>query len=202
MFIIGLSGLAGCGKNTFANLLEERLKQDSYFNKVPIIQESFAAQLRMEMFKPVKEAFGIDVYTENRPEKEKIRDLMITWAAIRRKESNGLYFVNKLKDRISVYDKGVCIITDLRFKEFNYDELDFIKDNGVAIHIEKYKPSKSGFEKYFFPSNKSEELNDPIIRSLSNYSLFWPDGIINDKKLKNEYVDAFMAFLYSKYFNQ
>lgn len=176
--VIGVTGISRCGKNTFCDLLK------AFLNAKGIKTEtfSFAQQLRNETSDFLDENFGFNVWDSK--DKEKFRPFLVWYANLKRQESKGQYFIDKLKHTLSLYKKEqVMLISDLRFKEFDYDELDFCKENGgVVVHISKYNietaniqndgPYIKAFDK---PPNEFEAKNDPILKAASDYQIIWED---------------------------
>lgn len=198
--LIGISGLSRSGKNSFANLLELKLK-----DKFKVKQLSLAYFLRVELQDILRDNFSLDVWSQKTEEKNLFRNILVYWAEIRRKQSNGTYFWKKLENQAkqlnALYD--VFIINDVRFKEYPEDEVDFIKKNGVLVHIKKYHISSPDSERvYFSPPNEKEALNDPILQKNADWLIEWPEINSNDLEFQNKelggYVDRFLEGCFKK----
>jgi len=168
-FILGISGLSRSGKDTFCTLFTEEFPK---FSSIPIYIDALAKPLKEEVQDILLKNFNYDVWTQDTEEKKKIRDFLTIWADMRRKSTNGLYFINLLKDRINkIKEKSIILVSDVRFAEYEYDEAHFIKENGLLIHIEKIIYPNSILQ----PPNKFERENDPKLISMSDYKLIWVD---------------------------
>lgn len=193
-FIIGTSGIVRSGKNTFCDLLQDEFGKRFNLNSV---QVSLAWQLRKDL-----EEFGLkhgfDVWTQKNEDKEDIRPLMLWWGTFQRKRTKGQYFINCLKKQIeSLIDTyGLFLVTDCRFKEFNYDESDYIKENGVLVHVSRY--DLIGGERVFnTPPNEFEARNDPIMKQEANYIVEWENSNGDINKLK-PHITKFVDWLENK----
>lgn len=182
--IIGCAGICNSGKNTFCDLLEEYLTEKYKLN---IKQLSFASSLREETEDFLREKFRLDVWTQDRAEKDKFRDFFTIYSDMKRKATNGTYFFDAVKEEIkycsSVFPFDIYLLSDARFKEYEYDETDFIKENGILVHVTKFRINKDVFiRQYPLPPNKFEAENDPKIKEMANYKFEWPevgDGELN-----------------------
>lgn len=175
--LIGLSGVAGAGKDTFCSILKQIL--NSYEIKSERI--AFADKLKEELHDTIQSNFGIDLFSCSREEKDLIRPILIGWGEVRRIQSKGSYWASKLDSKIN--SESVSILTDVRFKEFDYDETDWVKSrNGIIIHIKKYHNDYWNYKKHYTKAvNSSEQKNDPVIQSLADYSFEWEESNDNSK---------------------
>ena len=124
--LIGLCGVARCGKDTFFNLAKQYIENKS---NIVCTKVSFAECLRQEINETLIQNFNISAWTENTNEKEQIRDLLVAWSKTRRHQDCN-YWVNKIK----INEDSINIITDVRYK----NEVDFIhKNNGIVIYIQR-----------------------------------------------------------------
>jgi len=210
MKIIGISGVSRSGKDTFANILTDLMAKDG--KKVKL--ESFALSLREELDAVLKNNFNLNVYSQNSAQKSIFRDLMVAWAKIRRFQTNGQYFVDKLAERINKYkyqdNYDYLLIPDLRFGEFfvpevgSGDEIGFIKENnGIIVHISQFLMGHVDYldakgRMYIEPANKTEEFNDPIVKEYADFTIEWPN--INDSNynvLKDKLI-SYVSEVYEK----
>ena len=197
-FIISVSGMARAGKNTFCNLL-----QDELYNRLKLssCQMSFAAQLRKDI-EEFARFCGFDVFDEKN--KEDYRPLMLWYAALKRKQTNGRYFINQLEKRINKLNNiyPVIMISDCRYAENEYDELQWSQKRGIVVHISKYKKYKKAFDphykKFDAPPNEFEAKNDPILKEKANYLLQWEDVGKNNTHLLNIHIQKFVDWLEPK----
>lgn len=194
--IIGVGGICRAGKNTFCDLLQKTLSEKG----TKSIQLSFAQQLRNETSEFLDENFGLNVWDDT--DKEKFRPFLVWYANLKRQSSRGLYFINKLRITMNLYKETVMLINDARFKEFEFDELDFVKENGLVVHISKYKivgylEDNLGNPVKVFddPPNEFEAKNDPIIKAAADYHVCWENvGKENLDKLQ-PHIDNFVTWL-------
>ena len=157
--IVGLSGLARCGKDSFFNFSKE-LFDEKY---IKCKRLAFADELKKELDSFLQDNFRISSFTESTEEKEIIRPIMVSYGMAKRQLSNGLYWIAKIEKQLNIL-KDECkyhFITDVRFP----NEIQKIKDmNGISIHITRDSN---------LPPNEEEALNDPIVKKLSDYNFYW-----------------------------
>jgi hypothetical protein len=206
--IIGVGGVARSGKNLFASILINQLSK-----RYNLMGQQFALanELKRECASFVHEKLNIDVYTENTEEKTKIRDFLVWYADIKRKETNGRYWVDlldvNLKDIFARTPSiDVAIVTDIRYDHYEKDELHWIKNenNGLLVHVSKFSnglqfdssiDTPNLFPKLFTaPANSHEKLNDPKIKLKADYLLEWEDinystNLTYTQLLDNEYLN-------------
>jgi hypothetical protein len=164
--IIGLTGVAKCGKDTFFNAFES-LHPDK-----KIVRLSIADIIRTELEKFVYDNTGIIIWDCSPKEKESIRPLMAWYGDFKRKQTEGQYFLDKLDQEIYTWYRNtdVIVITDIRFKEFEFDEPDWIKKyNGTLVHIQRMEPNGI----FIKPANELEKKNDPILKQIANVKITW-----------------------------
>ena len=180
--LVGLAGIAGAGKDTFCELYQEVLNNLG----VPSKSFAFAHALKVEVSKPIYESFGIDILNCTREEKELVRHILIGWGDARRKQTNGTHWFSKVAREVSK-NSGISIITDVRFKEFEYDEVDWLKANdGILIHIRKYKYDNWMYEKeYYEAQNHLEAINDPKLIQMADYHFEWLESPNRAENLKS-----------------
>lgn len=195
----GLCSYATAGKDYFFSLLQEKLGEDKVF------RFSFAKSLKEELYPIVKDKFNLDVFNCSIEEKKIIRPLFVSWAAIHRFQTNGKYYINKLSEQLTKelitgkYQNKIICFTDLRFYEWPYDEVHWIKDlYGKIVHIDKYIVKKdeysSGYSNvkvFIEPPNKEEEVNCKKIKEIADYKIEWPHG---DKEFAGKEIDKFIEY--------
>ena len=165
---IGISGVAGSGKNTLAEIIIKFLERMD----IPCQELSIANNLKKELSTASKELYGIDSYSCSREEKDIIRPFLVAHGEIKRKLSEGKYWTNLLTKELD--NKKVNIITDVRYSEYKDDEVDWLKNNanGVLIHLSRYV-SDYNERTYVKALNQSEQKNDPIMRNKADFILNW-----------------------------
>jgi len=200
--IIGISGVAGSGKDTFYSLLSE---------VIPCTRYSLADELKREVNQWCKMNYGIDSVTCTRDEKELIREFLVFHGTTKRNATNGRHWIEKLNDRIlNDRSNNFKIITDIRYDDYENDEVSWLKNelNGILIHISMYteftqvkvgleqtKVTQNAIRKYKSPINSEESRNDPKLKIKSDFQIEWPflkDGQISEL---SPYVDQFVEWL-------
>lgn len=177
--IIGVAGASGVGKDTFYYLFKKLNPNTARL--------AFADPLKAECEEVLNKEFGVDVWTKNRQLKDKFRLFLVGWAETRRNLSDGQYFIDLLRKSYGeIADKyDYIIIPDVRFCEYEYDEIDFIKENGVIVYIDRIlRRSTSGHlttEYCVMPANEKERENDTKLKRHSDFQIKWPT--VGDDKL-------------------
>lgn len=191
---IGLSGVAGCGKNTIAVIIGKFLDR----LKLPYRELSIANNLKKELAPVSVKLYGIDSSKCNRQEKDLIRPFLVAHGGIKRKLSKGRHWIEKLNPELDK-DK-INIITDIRFNEYDKDEVHWIKNeiNGILIHVSQYK-EENGNRIFLSAANFTEEQNDPKVKKEADFILNWPHEkdqvkqILNCEKLLKWLKDIYAA---------
>lgn len=162
--IVGLTGLAGSGKDTFYSLLSKKL---------PFVRYAIADELKIMLRQDLLEKYGFDILNCNRDEKNVMRDDIVSFAKQRREETQGKYWTTILQEKIlSSPDKYICI-TDIRFNYYREDEVFWLKTKlkGKLIDVSSYSPLNG---KFMSPPNQEESVNYPLTRSAADYFVMWP----------------------------
>ena len=143
---IGISGVAGCGKNTLSTIIIKLLQRMG----LPYRELSIANNLKQEVSWVSRELYGINSSNCTRKQKDTIRPLLVAHGEIKRKLSNGRHWVEILNKELAP-DK-INIITDIRFNKYEKDEVYWLKSeiNGVLIHLSRYD-EMNGKRIYFPP---------------------------------------------------
>lgn len=179
--LIGLTGFAGSGKDTFANIvIDSRIE-----NKAPILGVntlSFAYSLRKELEDFVHDKIGISTFTRDPKEKEIIRPLLVCWGTeIIRNHIDKDYWINLAKKTVEINRKNnvSSIITDVRFE----NEFDWIKsEGGVCIFIDREGVG---------PKNSDEAEFTAPLKEKCDYIFSWPtisDGELKGKKMVRDFL--------------
>ena len=138
MKIIGISGLAGAGKDLFFELCKEELSKKN-FNSCRV---ALADKLKEECKEACLELFDIDPLNCDRQQKDKIRDFLVFFGLTKRLETEGTHWTSKanlkikeLSDNCSVHNvpNPVCFVTDIRYAKYPKDEHRWIKDQDGNI---------------------------------------------------------------------
>ncbi len=186
---IGIAGVAGSGKDTFAEIIAKHFEASG--RKVNFL--SFATKLKQEVAAVSKKLYDIDPTNCSREEKNLIRPLLIAHGAIMRDKTQGQYWIDGIKNLI--FCDKVNIITDVRYCEYECDELNWIQsNNGIVVHITRFF-EENGERIYILPNNEHEKRNDKILKNKANYSFCWPTDVSKQKK----YSDKFFKWLVKNY---
>jgi len=175
---IGISGVAGCGKNTLSTIIIKLLQRMG----LPYRELSIANKLKQEVSCVSRELYGINSTNCTREEKNTIRPLLVAHGEIKRKLSNGRHWVEALTKELAP-DK-INIITDVRYNQYEKDEVYWLKNeiNGVLIHLSRYDEI-NGKRVYFPPANDSEKANDSLVRKESDFIQNWKSEKDDTKKI-------------------
>jgi hypothetical protein len=195
--VIGISGFARSGKDTLASLVDLSLNQNGTKSKI----FSFASALKLDMKDFFEQKLGISPFTNDTILKEKIRPILISYGNVQRTLSNGTYWFNRLKPEINkFFETGgdVAVIPDLRFKEYEFDEYDFVRSFGSSFIITVSRKLDDGsFNK---PAHESEEKSFPFFKNVADFNLIWKthtEKSLIEKDAK-ECIDSIFKFLNSK----
>jgi hypothetical protein len=165
--VIGLSGVAGSGKDTLFSLLALRNPKIKRF--------ALADYLKKEMSPFIKTLYGIDIFNCSREEKNLIRPILVSHGKIKRTITHGTYWTSKLTEEITKFltedPENIAIITDIRYAEYEEDELHWLKNEmgGYLIHISLILENNQKL----LPPNKEEEQNDPLLKKNADYRITW-----------------------------
>jgi len=195
--VIGVSGVAGSGKDLFFTLL-------SKIKKCKRI--SLADALKEEVNPWTTEHYGVNSLTCSRKEKELIRPFLVFHANLRRGQTCGRYWINILNKNIKklkLEEDEILVITDIRFDYYPTDEVYWLHNelNGLLVHISNYCRVESGntsppviIEKG--PANDSEKVNDPKLKKAADHNIKWEflqkPKEESDKILTENYIIPFV----------
>ena len=181
--LIGIAGVAGSGKDTFAQIIKKVFESNGF--EVNCL--SFAKKLKEEVAEVSKSMYGIDTTNCTREEKNLVRPLLLAHGAIMREKTKGQYWIDGIKDLVS--NDKINIITDVRFCEYECDEVDWIQsNNGIVVHITRFF-EENGERIYISPDNEYEKRNNKILKNRANYSFSWPTDISKQIKYSNKFFE-------------
>lgn len=224
MNVIGISGYARCGKDTFVGIAKEILTKNGY---TPI-RVAFADSLKNEVEHMLNaNKFQATVYTDKTEEKTLIRPLLVWWGCQRRYESEGgLHWVNVVENEIRNYanvtsnldiNKMVFLVSDVRFA----NEAKWIheKFDGVVIHLKRYSLSNicdggvnevperilKSTKVYDAAPNSEEAKNDPLVQDMADLRTEWESKkkMTNVEAIQDLYLQQVVldTLNQTKYFN-
>ena len=187
--MIGLTGVARSGKDTFYSILKKYLEEKNIKSE----RLAFADDLKHELNDFTKEKFKIDLFKCNSTEKELVRPLMVAYGKCRRAQTEGKYWTSLLDPKIKkLTEKDILpIITDVRYIEYKEDEYSWLKNhNGLLIHISRKLDDGSIIP----PANVEEKANDNKLKAVADIAISWETcqdvNFLYDlmqKQLKNVY---------------
>tara|TARA_Y100001938_G_scaffold131492_1_gene188657 strand:- start:14162 stop:14800 length:639 start_codon:yes stop_codon:yes gene_type:complete len=205
MKYIGLSGVAGAGKDLFFSMLSE---------KIQCQRLSLADELKEDVKDWCLYNYGIDPTSCSREDKDVLRPFLVFHGMQKRNKSDGRYWIDRLQLKIKALEQKVKnspfedmygVITDIRYDDYEWDEVGFLKNelNGCLVHILQYEEESDSNEGCLYrhprqPANDEEARNDPKLKKKADFNIEWKfleNGQID--KL-TPHVDDFVEWLKSK----
>jgi len=168
LMVIGLTGVARCGKDTFYSILKKYLKEKNIESK----RIALADALKKELEDFVEKKFKINLNTCEGSDKELIRPLMVAYGKCRRIQSEGKYWTSLIDQEIkNLKEKNIVpIVTDVRYIEYKDDEYSWIKNHdGILIHLSR----KLNDGSLVPPANIEEKSNDNKLKAVADYCISW-----------------------------
>ena len=166
--VIGLTGVARCGKDTFYSILKKYFKEKNIeSNRIAL-----ADALKKELEDFVEKKFKINLNTCEGSEKELIRPLMVAYGKCRRVQTEGKYWTSLIDQEIkNLKEKNIVpIVTDVRYIEYKDDEYSWIKNHdGILIHLSR----KLNDGSLVPPANIEEKSNDNKLKAVADYCISW-----------------------------
>lgn len=166
--IIGITGVARSGKDTFYSILNKYLLEKQIQTK----RLAFADNLKIELNDFAKEKFNIDLFNCEGKDKELIRPLMVAYGKCRRVQTEGKYWTSLLDSKVKeLIDNNIIpIITDVRYIEYKDDEYSWLKSrNGILIHLCR----KLDDGTLVPPANIEEKSNDNKLKAVADFNISW-----------------------------
>ena len=188
--IIGLSGLAGSGKDLFCEVLCDKRPEFK--------RKSLADKLKLDLRQRILDEEGIDVLDCSREEKDKVRSRLVEYAKGKRESTDGRYWINQLFTEVNAEESPICI-TDIRYDDYNHDEAHWLMEelDGVLIHIERYNTARDS-RRFIEAPNEEERRNDPRLKRKAMYNIQWPSFEGDHQRVKRQaggFVDEFLVWL-------
>lgn len=190
--IIGLTGVARSGKDTFCLILERFLKEKGLEAR----RVALADELKKELSDFVEKKFKINLNKCEGQDKELIRPLMVAYGKCRRAQTEGKYWTSIVESDIKNFRKQniIPIITDIRYIEYKDDEYAWLKNhNGILIHISRKLDDGSIIP----PANIEEKANDNKLKAVADYSICWET--CQDINFLYELSQKHLKNIYEKY---
>ena len=180
--VIGVSGSARSGKDSFFLLLKSQLQNTG----IKCVRTAFADKLKSDINPLLIKNLNINLNNCSDEVKSQVRPLMVSYGELARSLDED-HWIKKVKDKISKEqegDKVISVITDVRYP----NEQKFIKRNFkdyCNVYIERFGTN---------PANSEEEKNTPSLKKQSDYLIYWKnfstsieegipmiDGFINER---------------------
>lgn len=171
MIVVGISGVARSGKNLLCELLMQNLYLEGYTSK----SFALAADLKNDCDEFLHKKCDLNVWTDSTEDKTQFREFLVWYGDLKRKQTNGRYWVEKLDRRVSTYEGDVAIVTDVRYDHYDRDEVHWIKEEkkGLLIHLKRFKRDDTNFVHYTKPANDHESSNDLSLYEKSDINITW-----------------------------
>ena len=166
--IIGITGVARSGKDTFYSILKKYLKEKGIDSQ----RLALADELKKELGDFVDKKFKIDLNKCDGADKELIRPLMVAYGKCRRVQTEGKYWSSLVEPKLKELKKEniLPIITDIRYIEYKEDEYAWLKNhNGILIHISR----KLDDGTFIPPANIEEKSNDNKLKAVADFCICW-----------------------------
>tara|TARA_B100001113_G_scaffold348466_1_gene342360 strand:- start:375 stop:1085 length:711 start_codon:yes stop_codon:yes gene_type:complete len=196
---VGISGIAGAGKDLFFTLCREYLKK----HRIHSARVALGDEVKARSDKAIKDLYGFSAKTCNREQKNQIRSHLVFLGTLKRKETQGRYWIEQAEETIkSLYknclpqnltheggtqQKPFVFITDVRYNEYKKDEVYWVRNQlkGTLVHVEKFTPHANvncnnvptgEFTHNSPPApNNSEKKNDPRVQKKADFLVKWQD---------------------------
>jgi hypothetical protein len=200
--VIGVTGFARAGKDTFVKVASKILKKNGYTTSTL----SFARGLKDDLEPWLIEKYGISAWTEDAVEKQLVRPFMVAHGCGKRIQTEGRYWIDKVDEQIrngitackDVDEKHVFFISDVRFP----NEEKWLHENyqGWLVHLRKYSMvvSKGNpvyneigqlenppWKHYDSAPNEEEAKNDPLVMEKADFKLELEEVIGREKAKGN-----------------
>ena len=185
--IIGLSGVAGSGKDLFFEVM---------LKKIPNLEKlSLASALKGELREELLKDYSIDINDCTRKEKNKVRQRLVDYGTEKRIESSGRHWIEKLNSLVEKAEGPVCI-TDIRYDDYEFDEVHWLKKElgGVLVHIKRYDFLNNN-KKFIEGANEEERRNDPKLNASADYCLEWPSFDSSVEEYAEGHVHSFLEWV-------
>jgi len=175
--ILGLSGVAGSGKDTFFSLLSQKLSFQRF---------ALADELKILTRKDLLKKYNVDILNCTRDEKDLVRNDLVLFAKQKRLDSCGKFWTDILSKKIQESSAKYICITDIRHNWFSKDEVFWLKNilGGRLVDISSYDPING---KFVQPPNEEEEFHYPEVKAAADYYVIWPK--VSDIKKLDLFVD-------------
>jgi hypothetical protein len=190
--VIGLTGVARSGKDTFYSILKKYLKEKNIESQ----RIALADELKNELGDFVEKKFKINLNKCDGADKELVRPLMVSYGKCRRIQTEGKYWTSLVDSKLKELKKEniIPIVTDIRYIEYKDDEYSWLKShNGILIHISRRLDDGALVQ----PANIEEKSNDNKLKAVADYSVSWET--CQDVNFLYELMQKHLRNIYEKY---
>lgn len=176
--LIGISGAARSGKDSFYLLFKEILSESANIER-----SAFADELKKDIRPLLLEKFNIDVDSYSDEEKETVRPLMVSYGTLARSIDKN-FWIKKISNKVEKEQESniISIITDVRYP----NEQEWIKENfkdSINIFIQRLGNN---------PANEDERNNLPFLKKNADYIVVWDNFDNQDIKNGETQVKSFI----------
>ena len=181
--LIGISGFARSGKDTFYQRSKIALEKEDY----KACRFAFADALKSECNEILSKYTEISAFTENKTEKKLVRPLLVEYGMMRRSIDENCW-IKKIQPEVEkkVNEGYYVFITDVRFK----NEADWIVANdGILINLTRHEIG---------PANHEEHKQLHRMRELISHKIYWETFGENDLDKCDEYIIPFLSQVITK----
>ena len=187
MNVIGISGFARCGKDTFVGIATNILTKNNYRP----MRVAFADVLKDDIDPWLKDKYGISAWTEDPEEKKIIRPFLVAHGCGKRMQTQGQHWIDLVDQKLTSVvqdcleggessDRIVALVSDVRFP----NEATWVRNDwgGELIHLKRYVISDLhslsgecylGQRLYDPAPNEEESVQDPLVFAMSDYRVEW-----------------------------
>ena len=171
MIVVGIGGVARCGKNLLCELLRNSLTVKGFSSK----QFALASELKEDCKDFLQSKCDMDVWTDLTEDKNRFREFLVWYGDFKRKQTNGRYWIDRLDRRVSTYKGDVAFVTDVRYDHYEEDEVHWIKEEkqGLLIHLKRFDRDDEGYMNFTKPANDHESLNDISLYTKAHINITW-----------------------------
>ena len=198
---IGICGVARSGKDTACKFLIDELSKLGYTAK----KYALADELKNDLEPFIREKFDINIHTCEGEEKSILRPLMVSYGNVFRELSKGQHWTSILEKKVKK-DKqiDIPIITDIRYDEYEKDEVWWLKNKlkGVMVHVSRYQISPiKNLKEYILPPNENEAKNDPKLKQRSEMIIDWDTFCSSQEELYLPHIQKIIQTYFKRYVN-
>jgi hypothetical protein len=166
---IGIAGVARSGKDSLAFEIENLIKS---YKGNKIYRTSLAQPLKEDCKDFISQYLDLNVFTDSNEEKAIFREFLVWYGKVKRQQTEGKYWTNLLDERVEKFQPDVCIVPDIRYQQYEQDEVSWLKakPNNILIHLQRVAINGEIVP----PANMDETINDSIIQNSADYKILWP----------------------------